>query len=276
MGAEQPVAWAPWAASARAASNMDLAAFADGAIVVYYASLVVPDAVRERLAGLLDSDEKARARAFLDPRHGDRFAVSRGTVRVLLARFLEVSAETVRFASGPNGKPNLDGPKTTPPLQFNVSHSGDRLAVAVSMQGPVGIDMVRLRPVPDAGDLAARILTAKELATFEALPESQRERTFLVTWVRKEACLKAVGAGFSMPAPGFEVMGLSNSAGSAPVAGFGAEWHLHTLDPWDGYVGAVVAPGPDRQVAPFDVTWNPLGEGSVAPRARSSARSEPV
>jgi len=222
VGAGQSVRPAESVLSRPPASDFDLAALADGAVVVCYAPLVVPGRARDRLVGTLNGDETARARAFLDPRLGRRFAVGRGTVRVVLARYLGIAPAAVRFGPGPNGKPHLDAPHVSR-LDFNISHSGDRLAIAATKRGSVGIDIERLRPMPDAEELAEKILSANEIAVLANLPKLQRERAFLVAWVRKEACLKAAGAGFSMSPTDFDVLTRGETDRGMRVGGLGAD-----------------------------------------------------
>ena len=252
-----------------AVAGIDVTALSEGCVVVFYAPLVVSDDIRDWLVGALDSDEEARAQTFLDRRDADRFVVGRGSVRAVLARCAGIAPEAVRFTYGPNGKPELALSDGAGPLWFNVSHSGDRLALAASTCGPVGIDIEQLRPMPDAEDLALRVLSTGELATFTELPVSQRDAAFLLAWVRKEACLKATGSGFSVPASDFEVLGLPDTGGAEPITEIGVEgrtWRLYSLFPGDGFVGAVVASGSIGRIATFDMIWRAQGEWTPTPR----------
>src|SRR5258706_497626 len=83
---------------------------------------------------LLDDDEQRRADSFRFDADRRLSIVARASLRFLLGRYLVRPAHELRFVSGPEGKPRLE----TGELEFNVSHSSGRVAIAVS-RGAVGI-----------------------------------------------------------------------------------------------------------------------------------------
>jgi 4'-phosphopantetheinyl transferase len=97
---------------------------------------------------------------------------------------------------GPHGKPGLH-PQHASDLQFNVSHSGDWVLLALSRSVAVGIDVESIRPLPQVLALAERYFSANEIATLRACLEAEREATFLALWTRKEAQVKALGTGLA-------------------------------------------------------------------------------
>jgi 4'-phosphopantetheinyl transferase len=212
-------------------------------VQVWRASLDAGRAARARLRALLTDDERSRADRFVLERDRDRFTVARGFLRAVLARHLGIPAGCVRLGYQREGKPVLEGSR----LRFNLSHSGDRALLAVTLDREIGVDLEVLRPLRDACLLAERYFAPAEVATLRALPAAARDAAFLRCWTLKEAYVKGVGVGLSMPLDRFEV------AGYAPV---GAEtavrvldppgdtsWTLRTLDPGRGYVGAVAVRG---------------------------------
>lgn len=260
------------AGAERAGSGDPLGAvLAGGGIAVLHAPLSVSAALRDKLFATLDGAEQARVGSFRDPELGDRFAVGRGTLRSVLASLRETTPQEVRFGLGPAGKPHLADAAGVPPLEFNLSHAGDRLAVALSTRGPVGIDIEEVQPLPDADDLARKILTDAERRALAALPAGRRARALLVAWVRKEACLKALGVGLSVPPArfGLTTLGEPGDDGAAvpDLGGAGDGWRLYALAPGDGYVGAVAAAGGPGRIATFDLVWHPSGD--MVPRPRS-------
>jgi 4'-phosphopantetheinyl transferase len=80
-------------------------------------------------------------------------------------------------------------------LRVSASHAGDRVAVAVSTRGTVGIDVEPPRARPLSRALLRRTLGQGELEYLLGLPESPRRREFLRIWTAKEAILKATGEG---------------------------------------------------------------------------------
>lgn len=110
----------------------------------------------------------------------------------------------------PDGKPALkDGAAF-----FNVSHSGDRLAIALSDR-EIGVDMEQYgRPISDR--LRRYCLTAEELA--RTPPEDAR--SFIKIWTAKESYIKLYGTGLRQPMREFSVLGDVFSAPRLPSAVF--------------------------------------------------------
>jgi 4'-phosphopantetheinyl transferase len=82
----------------------------------------------------------------------------------------------------PHWRPTLPGTG----LHASVSHSGDRVAVALTRVGPVGIDVERIGAVDTEG-LSRSVLHPDEAAA--------TTEDFYVYWTRKEAVVKATGDG---------------------------------------------------------------------------------
>ncbi|MDM0043200.1 4'-phosphopantetheinyl transferase superfamily protein [Variovorax dokdonensis] len=146
----------------------------------------------------LSDDEQARRGRFVFARDRDRFGAGRAALRWLLGTVLDRDPQSLRFDSGPHGKPLL---ADDPLLPFNVSHSGGTALFAIDAgrrHGAIGVDIELRRSVPDALPLAQGLFDAREQADLAACAAgAERDDAFLRAWTRKEACLKAVGAGFS-------------------------------------------------------------------------------
>ncbi len=145
-------------------------------------------------AARLSVDELERAAAFRSDEPRRRFVVVRGALRALLARYLGASAQSILFAQGPHGKPVLDRTGAGE-LCFNVSHSGDRALLAFTCRDEPGVDIERVCAGRDSTAIANRFFATKEAEALRALPETARATAFFRCWVRKEACLKALGVG---------------------------------------------------------------------------------
>ncbi len=93
-----------------------------------------------------------------------------------------------------NGKPYF---KNHPDFYFNISHSGDLIAVAFS-SSPVGVDIEKLR---DANlKIAERRFTDKEKQFIK------NNLDFFYVWTRKEAYLKRTGKGLRQSLSTFSVL----------------------------------------------------------------------
>ncbi|MBP2296351.1 4'-phosphopantetheinyl transferase family protein [Azospirillum rugosum] len=176
-----------------------------GAIEVWYADLGALSGRLEAFRALLSPDEAERAARFRTEPLRERCVLRRGLLRHLLGRATGRNPASLSFAYGPQGKPFLaDGPA------FNLADCKDDVLVAIAPPGatptlPLGVDVERLRTVPDADGIAERFFAPAEHAAFRAVPEPLRPRAFLNGWTRKEAVIKATGAGLSMPLDRFAV-----------------------------------------------------------------------
>ncbi|KAB1071218.1 4'-phosphopantetheinyl transferase superfamily protein [Methylobacterium planeticum] len=199
--------------------------------------LAPADDAQAACAAVLSPEERARAARFL--RSGDRarFIASHAALRLVLAYALGSEPRALAFAAGPAGKPELVGAG----LAFNLSHSGDRALVGLSTQARIGCDLEALRPVPDAIRIARSTFAADEAAGLAALPPAARDRAFMAVWTRKEAIVKAIGAGLSMPLDRFSVSLPPGPATLLRISGGReepADWTLAHLEPGPGYIGA--------------------------------------
>jgi 4'-phosphopantetheinyl transferase len=187
-------------------------------------------------ARVLASDELARASQFFLERDRSRYLVAHSALRLVLAAYLDCPSGALRFLTGNNGKPALAGR----PLEFNLSHSGDIVAIAVACAGrDVGIDVERMRPLPDMAGLLRHFATSAEAAVWHSLPADRRERAFYRLWTRKEAALKATGDGL-LGAPG----GFEAGSGEAMVQLVAGEdlW-IRCLEARAGYAAALAGTG---------------------------------
>jgi 4'-phosphopantetheinyl transferase len=203
-----------------------------------------------RLARSLDPVETARAAAFRFPELRRAFVVAHAAVRQILAIYLRTDPADVRFAAGV-GKPQLAPLRGRSPIEFNLSHSDPLALVAVSTSGAVGVDVERLRPIPDALDIARQNFAAVEWAAVAGAALPDRGDAFLRYWVRKEAYLKARGIGLARGMDWFAI-GTGPGGNPRPVRAEGepnpAHWWVTDLDLPGGFVGACVADRPDARV----------------------------
>lgn len=243
-----PEEWAP---------GPDRPALPEGEVHVWRATLArAPDEL-ELLATLLSDEERTRAARFRFPVHRDRFVAGRGIQRLLLARYLPVPPDALRYRQAAYGKPELDGPGAGTGLRFNVSNADDGLLVAVARGRELGVDLERLRPMPDGRDIAKRFFSEPENEAFAAIPEERRDLAFFTCWTRKEAFIKAVGEGLSMPlacfdvtlAPGEPARLLATRDGATAEA---ERWTLREIDPGPDWLAALAVEGRGWTLRLFD------------------------
>jgi 4'-phosphopantetheinyl transferase len=107
------------------------------------------------------------------------------------------------FKFGKHGKPTLTKPAVEIP--FNLCHTGNVALVGISGGGRVGIDAEALRPDVEIEALSGQLFAPPEAAEIRALPPDERVAAFFTCWCRKEAFVKALGSGLSMPLNRFQV-----------------------------------------------------------------------
>jgi 4'-phosphopantetheinyl transferase len=217
-----------------------------GRVDVFLTELDVDEADRVALAETLSAEEAARAARFLSPVHGRRFTAARGFLRGVLARHLGCPPAELRFEYGPRGKPSLPGTR----LHFNLSHSGDLALLGVTLGTRLGVDVERVREL-DHLRIARRFFAPAEADRLALLPEQRARHAFFAGWTRKEALIKAIGAGLSLPLDGFEVSLEGEATLLRADPGLGAAWALRDIEAPAGFVAATAVEGPIRALRRF-------------------------
>jgi len=118
-------------------------------------------------------------------------------LRLLLAAYLGCPGKSIELERSERGKPRLAGEHAGSGLDFNLSHSGPWLAVAIGSGGSVGIDIERERRLERAALLARRFLSSPEADRIDQLDEPFRSREFLKQWTARESLVKARGCGLA-------------------------------------------------------------------------------
>jgi 4'-phosphopantetheinyl transferase len=197
---------------------------------------------------ILSPDERDRAARFLFACDRERFVTVRGLLRRLLACYLGTTPGSVRFSYEQYGKPSLV-PYPGAPC-FNLSHSHDAAVFAVTREGDVGIDIEALRPVRAAGQIADRYFRREDAEALRSLPLRERERAFFTYWARREAFVKAVGRGLSLPLDSSDAATTPRQphhvAHTETAGPDGSRWRLTELPAVEGYVGALAVRGNPR------------------------------
>ncbi len=223
---------------------------------LWRASLQPPAGELEAHFHTLSPQEREQAGRFRFPVHRDRFIAGRGIQRAILARYLRAAPAELVFRSAERGKPRLDGPAALSGIRFNATNAADLALYAVTLGREVGIDLEPLRPMDDAPALARSFFSAAETAALAAVPAPLVHAAFLNGWTRKEALIKAVGDGLSMPLDLFDVTlapGEPARLLASRTPGLDAgRWTLDALDAGPGWVAALAVEGTGWTPLAFD------------------------
>jgi 4'-phosphopantetheinyl transferase len=228
-------------------------------IHVWTVQLPAPDYVVKRCLAMLSPDERARAERFVFEHHRRAYVLSRGVLRALLGRYISLQPAAIQFSYGSKGKPHLS--EFASRIRFNCSHSAGVALYAMAGQCDLGIDIEKIRPLEGMEQIAQRFFCPEEVRELLSLAPAERESAFFRCWSRKEAYVKAVGDGLSIPLDGFRVtlfpggpvefVHLSNDRALAN------EWALHDLTAVAGYAAAIAyheAPRPLRSAPVMTVS----------------------
>ena len=184
----------------------------------------------------LDTSEQVRANTMPRADARLRFTAGRWLIRRVLARRLGCAETGIELTIGAHGRPSL----AAGAIDFNLSHTGSLVVLALSAVR-VGIDVEATDRTRDWLAIARRFFSAAEFAAIEACAEAQRQSAFFRIWVRKEAFVKALGAGIATGLDRFDVSaGAEPALTGARLDGVDAgEWSIRDLAPGPGYLGAV-------------------------------------
>lgn len=179
---------------------------ASGVVDIWWAS--TRDAA-SHLEGLLDDTERKRYLAYRTNAARQRFLVGCSLSKCVLASYLGCAASDVRFSrkclrcGQPHGKPEISKPVVKKGgICFSISHSGDVIGVAVTLETQIGLDVEYLSADLDVSSIANLTLSNGELA---AMDSNSTVEDFLAVWTRKEAVVKAVGMAFQTSPNAVEV-----------------------------------------------------------------------
>jgi 4'-phosphopantetheinyl transferase len=232
-------------------------------VLVWRISLDLAASGLERLRLVLSPDERERANRFHFEVDRRRSVVGRGYLRLLLGEILDLPADKLQFASDEFGKPGLIPAAQGLPLQFNLSHSGDLILIAITKGRAVGIDVERIRTDLNVDEVAARFFSATERKLLASLAGPERHEAFFTCWTRKEAYLKARGVGLSAPLDQFDVSFLPNEQARLLETRHDPDdagrWRLLPLGVSAGYVAALAANGSNWELKCWDLPIDGMG-----------------
>ena len=205
------------------------------------------------LARLVVCQRKQRApNGFTSTGIGRAFVLGRAALRALLASYLGMDAAEVQFTYGPQGKPALAHPEIRCPLRFNASNSGDLAAYAFTTGCEIGVDVEQHRALPISKISLAGSSRPKRRPSCWSFPPAEKTAGFFNCWTRKEAYIKAMGGGLSIPLDSFRVT-LRPGAAARMVSLDGSErrcarWTLHDFHPAPDYAGAIAYADQPRSI----------------------------
>lgn len=155
------------------------------------------------LANLLSSEENNRMFRYLHEADRNRFLVGHGLLRLLLSRYLQQRPMDITFSTSKHGKLYI----SQSDLSFNISHSGNMIALSFVKGKSVGIDVEQMHTLNEHIQIAKNFFSPQELTQIiSEKNEEKKQECFYKIWTVKEAYVKAIGFGLTRSLKTFEVL----------------------------------------------------------------------
>lgn len=183
---------------------------------------------------LLSVTERERSTRFRTAALRGRYVAAHAALRLLAERRFGVLAACQRWQADALGKPRL---VDVPTAQCSLSYAAGQALIAWSEGGEVGVDIEALRPIADVAELATIHYTPAERGALAALEADSAafDHAFLTVWVRKEACVKALGEGLRIP---LDTVQCGSQNRNVPVQVGDRVLDIGGIDPASGFVAA--------------------------------------
>jgi 4'-phosphopantetheinyl transferase len=229
---------------------------------VWRASSDLAPEATEYLYGTLADNEKRQAMRYHFAKDRSRYIATHGLLRLVLSRYVMLPPRDLRFSTGAHGKPALATECGGERIMFNSSDSHGLSLYAVACQRRVGIDLEYVSKDLAREGIAEQFFSPLEVAELRSLPSELQNMGFYMCWTRKEAYLKALGAGLYLPLNHFSVS-LTPGRPAALLTADGTPdqttpWSVRSIHPGHGFVGAIVVEGHDWETVCYDWT-DPFG-----------------
>lgn len=209
-------------------------------VELWHGKVSAEDAHYQAYWRVLDETEQTHAGKIKNTLLHKRYVEVHGRLRNLLAKTLNQSPEKISIKKAEHGKPYL---ADYPELAFNLSHTADRLMIAVGRDCQLGVDIEICKPRINVSGLVNKCFAEEEVAYWTQLPETKKNQAFYRFWTRKEAFVKATGHGIALglnqcvinPEKPTEFLRVPDLCGKASA------WHVLDIELGEGVCSALVA-----------------------------------
>src|SRR5699024_2760587 len=170
---------------------------------VYIIDLFSESLMLKEIYDLLSDSEKDKAGFIKSKEKKYLFLMKKGIVRKILSHYTDLKPHEITYRYNNYGKPYLADEDN---IYFNISHSGKYLAIAISRENEVGIDIQVYKNTDNFYYAMNSVFTYEEKQF--VLNEIEEEQIFKFTyiWSRKEAFCKCIGKGLLLNLKDISVM----------------------------------------------------------------------
>jgi 4'-phosphopantetheinyl transferase len=213
-------------------------------VCVWHTSLDKINWEGQEVDHLLSADEIKKAESFVFELDRRRYRIGHAFLKMILASYLALQPEEISFRYNQYGKPMLESSG----LFFNMSKSAGYAMYALTRNRNIGVDIEFIREIAQMDPIVRRLFSKPEYELFCTYPESAKKKSFFDCWTRKEAVVKAIGAGLSFPLHTFDV--LTNQGESLRLIRLNSDseknrqWAIYDLGQDHEYAAAVAVEWP--------------------------------
>lgn len=151
----------------------------------------------------LDDEERVQATKFRFAEDRATYIAAHALKRASLSSVYPLAANDWRFARSAHGKPFILQSHAASSLSFNLAHTRGFVAVALAHDMMIGIDVERIQIGKLDQELADRLFASIESEATRSLPPPAQIEALYKFWTLKEAFIKAIGLGLSLPLDAF-------------------------------------------------------------------------
>lgn len=164
-------------------------------VKIWFGEISISEADYPYQLSLLNENEQRQAENFKNDPLRRRYVANRAKLREILAHVVDCNPANLRIEIAQHGKPYL---ADYPEIDFNLSHTGNNIAVAIGRRCQVGIDIELCKTRSSLSALVEKCFDREEKNYWQQLPESLKTQEFYRFWTRKEAFVKATGRGIAL------------------------------------------------------------------------------
>ena len=184
-------------------------------IHLYFCPLLpsaIDDNVAKTIRSWLPQDELDKVDRYIQQSAQVQGLMVRGYLRAILSQHSKLTPDEWQFAYGAKGKPALTPAQfALTGIDFNLSHSGDWLLLAVYRQPlqprmlpiELGVDIERCRSNTNIHSILNHYFSEPETTALLALPKDLQRDRFFDLWALKESYIKAKGLGLALSLKSF-------------------------------------------------------------------------
>ena len=182
----------------------------------------------QQIYSILTSAELARAERFKHEGAKQLFVTAHAALHLILKNRYEINYSEFAFSETEHHKPFLSNKAGVKPLEFNLSHGGDWIAIVIGTQS-VGIDIEEKKDLKDFEGISRIVYSGLENKSVVPSKENPDLEQFYRHWSCKEAFLKAEGTGFMQDPKEIELNFNSQEENKSPMVWWTDDISGHSL-----------------------------------------------